>query len=156
MHRFLKVFKHEVMVIQSVWVLNFIGRTHPILLNSGLNVMRLDLLLFPVSSVRRPPVTSLLTGLWRDQGRSVGKAKQLFSPKHADQFWGPHSILLNKRRRFSRSKAARSEVNISGPLVSRLRSSAAIPSQMARWWPKSSHVTITVVSILKFTDRRKE
>jgi len=103
-YNFFKIFKHGVMVIQSVWIKKFSGSMSCSWIYSY----------FLLSSVRRLPVTSLLTGLWRHQERSIGKAKQLFSPKHAHQFWGPTNFLLNKRRGFfPRVKRPRREVNTS-------------------------------------------
>jgi hypothetical protein len=81
-NNFLQIFKYEVTVIQFVWQI------------LSLNVMQLVYSYFLLRLVHRQPVTSLLTGLWRDQGWSVSKAKQLFSPKPADQFWGPPSFIL--------------------------------------------------------------
>jgi hypothetical protein len=43
-----------------------------------------------------PAVTSLLAGLWRDQGWSFRKVKHFFfTTKYADMFWQPPGIILN-------------------------------------------------------------
>jgi len=84
---YFKLFKHEAMIIQSVSLLYCRSQ------NNAVWSIHIPWL----AQYHRHTVTSLLAGLRTNRCWKFGEGKHFFfTPKHADQFWHPTSIPLNR------------------------------------------------------------
>ena len=111
-----KLFKHEAMLIQSVSLLYCRSQ------NNAVRSIHIPWL----AQYHRHTVTSLLAGLRTNRCWKFGKGKHFFfTPNHADQFWHPTGILLNRHLCiFPGVKRPGREVNTTVPTVVGLRISA--------------------------------
>ena len=77
------------------------------------------------------------------------------STEGQDRLWGHSMLLCEYWGPFPWVRNLGVKLTTYFPLLPRLKISAVIFPQMAWWWLKGSDVTITLVSALKFIDRRK-